>query len=134
MLPCLTSKPPSSTVSGFILLALQRSTVRARAHSARTAEVRGSSRKVRSRVHSGVKEPGARLLFGPPPPAPRFLPTEGCGPGCHSGLGPQQPATARNSPHRRTACLFLCVYESFPRQLAALLGSGALLLFPASAM
>lgn len=103
----LTLKPPFFsfylTAPGFIVLTLQRSTVRVR------AEVMGSRRKVRSRVHGGVKEPRARLLFAPPPPPSRFLPTGGCAPGATA-------ASPRNSPQTRTTCLFFCVYETFPRQ------------------
>ena len=104
--------------------------------------VQGSAtRKVRSRVHGGVKEPRARLLFAPPPPAPRFLPTGGCAPAATA-------ASPRHSPQRRTTCL-CCASETFPRQensgittsvgaaderFAALLGSRTILLFPASTM
>lgn len=141
---CLTLKPLFFlTAPGFTLLTLQRSTVRVRAHvhAVRSAEVMGSRRKVRSRVHGGVKEARDRLLFAPPPP--RFLPTGGCGPGGHSGLTEQQPrkraqavcfaARMRPSPGRKTA--------ASPRQpllpaerFAALLSCRTVLLFAASMM
>lgn len=113
ILLCLTLKLPFFflTAPGFILLTTQRSTVRVRArvNFARSAEVMGSRRKVKSWVHGGVKEPRARLLFAPPPPPPRFLPTGGCAPGATA-------ASPSNSPQTRTTCLFFCVYEPFPRQ------------------
>lgn len=104
---CLTLKP----VQDFIPLTIQRSAVRVRArvHFFKSAAVMGSRRKVRSRVHGGVKEPRARLLPAPPSPPSRFLPTGGCAPGSTA-------ASASNSPQTRTTCLFLCVYETFPRQ------------------
>lgn len=72
----------------------------------------GSRRKVRSRVHGGVKEARDRLLFAPPlpPPAPP-LPS-------YRRMWPRRP----QRPHRatasqtRTGCLFCCAYETFPRQ------------------
>lgn len=72
------------------------------------SEVMGSRRKVRSRVHGGVKEPRARLLFAPPPP---HLPSSFLQEDVSSV--PQRPHLA-TSPQTRTTCLFFCVYETFP--------------------
>lgn len=86
------------------------------------AEVMGSSRKVRSRVHGGVKETRPRLLFAffsflSTTALPSFLPEDVSGvppssPRPHPAATPQQPR------HRSplTPCLFFCVYEMFLRQ------------------
>lgn len=59
--------------------------------------VQGSAtRKVRSRVHGGVKEPRARLLFAPPPPGSPLPSYRRMCPGCHGGLTAPQPAKAHN--------------------------------------
>lgn len=73
------------------------------------AKVMGSRRKARSRVHGGVKEPRARLLFAPPPTPPLFLPTGGCVPGATAASLSNKPANAHN------LFVFLRLWE-LPRQ------------------
>lgn len=71
-------------------------------------EVMGSRRKVRSRVHGGVKEPRARLLFAP---LHLRLPSSFLQEDVSSV--PQRPHLATR-PQTRTTCLFFCVHETFP--------------------